>query len=97
MSSERTKRRRVKEELESVFDLNFLSLQRKIPNVTNTYSNEINVNDEANDKINHNVDSTFGENCFTPVSTFSNVFITYFLIIRLAFTCLLFFIYNLLL
>lgn len=75
MSSERTKRRRVKEELESVF--NFLNFQ------PNLHSNEININ-EANDNIigdniNVNVDPIIEEICFTPKTTIPKVFITHLL------------------
>jgi len=87
MTSERTKRRRVKEELESMqFDLNFSKLQKKRQN---TYCKEVNVNSN-DDFIAYNPDDKYYEqnistsicnsyeqniekNCFSPGTTFCNV------------------------
>jgi len=86
MTSERTKRRRVKEELESMqFDLNFSKVQKK----RHAYCKEVNLNPDddciannPHDKYNEENISTFKqnieENCFNPRITFCNVYESYY-------------------
>lgn len=87
MTSERTKRRRVKEELESMqLDLNFSKLQKKRHH---TYCKEVNVNpnDDCIADSSHNnyyeenistpvcnsYKQNIEENCYSPGTTFCNV------------------------
>jgi len=87
MTSERTKRRRGKEELESMqFDLDFSKLQKKRQH---TYCKEVNVNSNddfiANNPYNKDYEENIStpicnsyiqniqENCFSPGTTICNV------------------------
>lgn len=81
MTSERTKRRRVKEELESVFDLNFFKFQKE---KQHTIACELNLNyNNSNFNSNKLVENSYEENnipesyaeenSFSFETTFSNV------------------------
>lgn len=65
MTSERTKRRRVKEELECVqFDLTFSKLQKKRQH---TFCKEVNVNSNDDFIANNPINEYYEENISTPI------------------------------